>query len=116
MTTDYESPQCPAEGCRRYHIDVRELASFLSRGPYNHQWEEGAGRKDSGQLFSAHINHTAPEPASYIRKKDTMFSPFQFSFALKWMAFLHTINNACAGGAFNRTNIHHFKVTLSPKA
>lgn len=45
-----------------------------------------------------------------------MFSPFQFSFALKWMAFLHTINNACAGGAFNRTNIHHFKVTLSPKA
>lgn len=77
---------------------------------------EGEGRKDFGQLFSAYTNHTVPELASYIRKKDMMFSPFQFSFALKWMAFLHTINNACAGGAFNRTNIHHFKVTLSPKA
>lgn len=86
------------------------------RCPCDHQWEEGEGRKDSGQLFPAATSHIAPEPARYIRKKDMLFSPFQFSFALKWMAFLHTINNACAGGAFNGTNIYHFKVTLSPKA
>lgn len=36
--------------------------------PCGHQWEVGEGREDSGQLFSAHNNHTAHEPASYIRR------------------------------------------------
>lgn len=106
----------PAEGGGHYSMGVPERACFRIRCPRDHQGEEGEGRKDSGQLFSAASSHIAPEPARYIRKKDMMFSPFQFSFALKWMAFLHTINNACAGGAFNRTNIYHVKVTLSPKA
>lgn len=96
------------------------LGSWLSlpiQCPCGHQWEVGEGREDSGQLFSAHKNHTVHEPASSMRGGDTMFFLFQFSFALKWMAFfLHTINNACAGGAFNRTSIHHSKVAFSPKA
>lgn len=36
--------------------------------PCGHQWEVGEGREDSGQLFSAYNNHTAHEPASYIRR------------------------------------------------
>lgn len=88
---------------------------FRIQRPRDLQWE-GEGRKDSGQLFSAATSRIAPESVRYIRKKDMMFSPFQFPFALKWMAFLHTINNACAGGACDGTNIYHFKVTLSPKA
>lgn len=56
------------------------------------------------------------EPASYIRGERHDALSISILFALKRMAFLHTINNACAGGAFNRTKIHHSKVTLSPKA
>lgn len=47
------------------------LASWLFlpiQCPCDLQWEVGEGREDCGQLFSAHNNHTAHEPVSYIRR------------------------------------------------
>lgn len=111
-------PECPANQLWASYVHVRELA-FLAN-PVS-LWSPVGGRWRSWGLctavFSSQKSHCSWASIIYGGGGDTTLFLFQFSFALKWMAFfLHTINNACAGGAFNRTSIHHSKVAFSPKA